>query len=65
MWDIAMVQSPLLMQNSMKQVADIPLDDHPESFQLSKKQNRIYINVPGANEIEVADLSTNKPIAKW
>jgi len=51
--------------NSMKLVADIPLDDHPESFQLSKKQNRIYINVPGANEIEVADLSTNKPIAKW
>jgi WD40 repeat protein len=51
--------------NSMKQVADIVLDDHPESFQLSEKHNRIYINVPGANEIEVAELSTNKIIAKW
>jgi Uncharacterized conserved protein len=51
--------------NLMKQVADIALDDHPESFQLSKKQNRIYINVPDANEIEVVELSTNKPIAKW
>jgi DNA-binding beta-propeller fold protein YncE len=51
--------------NSMKQIADIPLDDHPESFQLSKKQNRIYINVPDANEIEVVELSTNKVIARW
>jgi len=50
---------------SMKQANDISLDEHPESFQLSKKQNRIYINVPGANEIEVAELSTNKVIAKW
>jgi len=51
--------------NTMKQVADIALDGHPESFQLSKKQNRIYINVPDANEIEVAELSTNKVISKW
>jgi YVTN family beta-propeller protein len=51
--------------NTMKQVGDIALDGHPESFQLSKKQNRIYINVPDANEIEVAELSTNKVIAKW
>ena len=49
----------------MKQVASIPLDGHPESFQLSKKQNRIYINVPDADEIEVADLSSHSVIAKW
>ena len=51
--------------NTMKKVADIELDGHPESFQLSKKQNRIYINVPGADEISVAELSTGKLIAKW
>ena len=51
--------------NSMKLVGEIPLDGHPESFQLSKKQNRIYINVPDADEIEVGDLSTNKIISKW
>ena len=51
--------------NSMKLVGEIPLDGHPESFQLSKKQNRIYINVPDADEIEVADLSSNKIISKW
>jgi YVTN family beta-propeller protein len=50
---------------TMKKTGDIALDDHPESFQLSKKLNRMYINVPGADEIEVADLSTNKIVAKW
>jgi YVTN family beta-propeller protein len=51
--------------NTMKQVDDIVLDGHPESFQISKKQNRIYINVPDADEIAVAELSTKKIIAKW
>jgi WD40 repeat protein len=50
---------------TMKQLSSIPLDGHPESFQLSKKQNRIYINVPDADEIEVADLSSHSVIAKW
>ena len=49
----------------MKQIASIPLDDHPESFQFSKKQNRIYINVPDVNEIEVADLASHSVNAKW
>jgi DNA-binding beta-propeller fold protein YncE len=51
--------------NSMKQVGEIPLDGHPESFQLSSQESRIYVNVPDADEIEVADLSTKKVIAKW
>lgn len=50
---------------SMKQVGEIQLDGHPEAFQISKKHNRLYINVPDADEIEVADLSTNKIIDKW
>ena len=49
----------------MKLVNSISLDGHPESFQLSKKQNQIYINVPDADEIEVADLSSHSVIAKW
>ena len=51
--------------NTMKRVGDIALDGHPESFQISEKQNRIYINVPDANEIEVAEVSTKEIIAKW
>jgi len=50
---------------SMKLVANIPLDGHPESFQLAKRQDRIYINVPDANEIEVVQVSANRVIAKW
>ena len=50
---------------AMKQVANIPLDEHPESFQISRKWGHIYINVPDANEIEVAELSSNRVIAKW
>lgn len=49
----------------MKLINSIPLDGHPESFQLNKKQNRLYINVPDADETEVADIITNKVIAKW
>lgn len=51
--------------NSMKQVADISLDQHPESFQLSRSNDRVYINVPDADEIEVVQLSTNKVVGKW
>lgn len=51
--------------NTLKKIADITLDGHPESFQISKKLNRVYINVPDANEMEVADLSSSKVIAKW
>ncbi len=51
--------------NTMTQKASVKLDGHPESFQLDKKQNRVYINVPDENEIEVADLVTNTVVAKW
>jgi DNA-binding beta-propeller fold protein YncE len=51
--------------NTMKKVGAILLDGHPESFQISKKQNRLYINVPDADEIQVADIATKKVIAIW
>lgn len=51
--------------HTMKEVTSIQLDGHPESFQVAKKQNRLYINVPDANEIEVADLRTHSIISKW
>jgi len=51
--------------DSAKHIADIHLDQHPESFQLSKSHDRVYINVPDADEIEVAQLSTNEVVEKW
>ena len=48
-----------------KLVARIPTDAHPESFQLEKAGNRVFINVPDKMEIQVADLATNKATAHW
>jgi DNA-binding beta-propeller fold protein YncE len=55
----------IINATEMKLINSIPLDGHPESFQTDKKQNRLYVNVPDADEIEVADLSSHSVIAKW
>jgi len=34
---------------------DIPLDGHPESFQIGPSNSRIYINVPEARQIAIVD----------
>jgi DNA-binding beta-propeller fold protein YncE len=47
------------------QVASIPLDGHPESFQLEKDGNRIFVNVPGDRSIAVIDRAQQKVVAKW
>jgi DNA-binding beta-propeller fold protein YncE len=46
-------------------VAKIPLAGHPESFQLEKKGNRIFVNVPDANQIAVVDREKRAVIATW
>jgi len=46
-------------------VADIRLDAHPESFRLETKGDRIFVNVPHADEIEVVDRAKREVIAKW
>jgi DNA-binding beta-propeller fold protein YncE len=48
-----------------RKVADIPLDGHPESFRLESNGSRIFVNVPDAHAIEVADRGSGKVIAKW
>jgi len=44
--------------------AQIPLDGHPESFQLDAA-GRIYVNVPQAQKIAVVDLAKGAVIASW
>jgi YVTN family beta-propeller protein len=46
-------------------LAEIPLDGHPESFQLEAKGDRIFVNVPTAGEIEVVDRRKRSVLAKW
>ncbi|WP_295676940.1 hypothetical protein [uncultured Mucilaginibacter sp.] len=51
--------------SSHKQVGNIDLPSHPESFQIDTKINKIWINLPGSGMIGVADLQQLKLIAKW
>src|SRR5215813_1293631 len=48
-----------------KKMASIPLDGHPESFQLEKSGTRVFVNVPDQKQIEVADVVKNSVVAKW
>ncbi len=42
----------------------LALAAHPEGFQLTS-DGRVYVNVPDANGIEVADLGAGKVVATW
>jgi hypothetical protein len=46
-------------------LADIPLQAHPEGFQLDPASSRIYVNVPEARQVAVADRAAGKQIAAW
>jgi hypothetical protein len=48
-----------------RRIADIRLKGHPESFQLSERGSRAYVNIPNAREIAVVDLKANRPLASW
>jgi DNA-binding beta-propeller fold protein YncE len=42
----------------------IPLAAHPESFRIDDAHRRVFVNLPGAGQIAVADLGTMKVTAK-
>jgi DNA-binding beta-propeller fold protein YncE len=44
---------------------EIKIEGHPESFQLEKTGTRVFVNVPGRNELVVVDLAKNAILAKW
>jgi DNA-binding beta-propeller fold protein YncE len=46
-------------------IAEIPLDGHPESFQLERKGKRIFVNVPTAGEVEVLDREQRTVFTRW
>lgn len=50
---------------AMKLTASIPLAKHPESFQLEENGARIFVNVPGVNQIAVVDRAAGKVVATW
>jgi len=50
---------------SHKQIGDIKLPAHPESFQLDAGKNKLWVNLPGSGMVGVVDLKLLKLIAKW
>jgi DNA-binding beta-propeller fold protein YncE len=50
---------------SQSKLLDIPLPAHPEGFQLDPASARIFVNVPDARQIAVADGVEGKPLATW
>src|SRR5437764_1247322 len=52
------------LDSNGKKTGEIPLDAHPESFQLEKAGSRVFVNIPDRKEIQVVDLAKNSAIAK-
>ena len=50
---------------SRRQVGDIKLPAHPESFQLDKGLNLVFVNLPDAGVVGVADLGKSMLVGKW
>jgi YVTN family beta-propeller protein len=50
---------------SGKQVADVKLGAHPESFQLETKGKRIFVNVPRSAHVAVVDRETGTVIGRF
>ena len=55
----------MIEASSGKQVGEIPLPAHPESFQLEKSGPRIFVNVPNASQIVVLDRAKRSVVARW
>lgn len=53
------------LDSNGKKTGEIPLDGHPESFQVEKTGTRVFVNVPDRKEIQVADMLKNAVIARW
>jgi DNA-binding beta-propeller fold protein YncE len=48
-----------------KRIADIPLQGHPESFQLDAAGDRVFVNIPDAGQIAVVSRQSNRVTTTW
>jgi DNA-binding beta-propeller fold protein YncE len=55
----------LIDPTQRRKTADIALKGHPESFQLDRRSERIFVNVPDARAIAVVDRAMRKQNASW
>ena len=45
--------------------ASLPVDAHPEAFEIEKNGTRVFVNVPDHHEVEVGNLVTHHILADW
>lgn len=50
---------------SRQVVERVSIPGHPESFQLERDGSRIFVNLPGAAQVVVADRKTASVVARW
>lgn len=55
----------VLDPQSLAQVGTVKLPAHPESFQLESQGSRIFVNVPGAEQVIVLDREKQAAITTW
>ena len=55
----------VLDTSSLQRVGEIGLKSHPESFQFSPLDARLFVNVPGAREIAVASRADLRQSDSW
>jgi len=48
-----------------RRVLDVALKGHPESFQLARDGQRIFVNVPTSREVAVVDRGAGKQAGQW
>jgi YVTN family beta-propeller protein len=48
-----------------RKVAEVPLQAHPEGFQLDPAGDRVFVNVPDAGQIAVVSRVTSEAVASW
>jgi YVTN family beta-propeller protein len=46
-------------------VGDIPVNAHPEAFQIDPDTGQIFVNIPDARAVAVVDRVSQKQIGKW
>ena len=46
-------------------ISRIPLQAHPEGFQLNSENRRGFVNVPDAREVAVVDMDASRQTASW
>ena len=54
-----------VMNEDGTKVAEIPLDAHPESFQLEKNGPRLFVNLPKSQKVAVVDRTTTSVVTTW